>query len=294
MSVLDAPERPDGAPERPAPELRPWSALWALPVALVAVVTGGLVLALVTELRDAVVDAPVPRAGTFGVAVNGAPPVLTLTATLAQDLTLVVGAMIAAGRAVGGRLTRAHLGLVPAPPGRVAAYVVGAYLLFVALAAGWTALMGVEERENVAVDLGTKDSALAFIGAAFLVSVVAPIAEELFFRGFLFGALRKRGLVVALLVSGGVFGLAHLGGSPLGFIVPLATLGVLLALVYERTGSLYAAIALHALNNSVAFGLGDGRVWVIPLALAACAGVTWLIVRVWRPPPFSPAVPAVP
>lgn len=271
MSTLDSPERPVGVPERSAPDPHPWNALWALPIALIAVVVGGIVLVIATEVRDAVVDPAVHRDGLFGVAAHGPPPALTLVATLAQDLVLVIGAMIAAASALNGRITLAHFGLRPTRPGRAAAYVAGAYVLFVLFAAAWTTLMGVDERENIAVDLGTRDSAFAFAGAAFLVCVVAPIAEELFFRGYLFGALRRRGLAVAALVSGTAFGLAHLGGSPLGFIVPLATLGIVLALLYERTGSLYPPIALHAINNSIAFGVGDGRAWVIPACLAGCA-----------------------
>jgi len=58
------------------------------------------------------------------------------------------------------------------------------------------------------------------------------------------------------------FGLAHVLSSPIGFIVPLAALGAILCLLYEWTRSLYPCIALHALNNSVAFGVADGRVWL--------------------------------
>jgi hypothetical protein len=140
--------------------------------------------------------------------------------------------------------------------------------------------LGVQERENVAVDLGTRDSALAFAGAGFLVCVVAPVAEELFFRGFVFGGLRRHGFWPAAIVSGAVFGLAHVLGSPLGFIVPLAFLGMVLAFLYERTGSLYPPMALHALNNSIAFGVSDGRAWVIPVCLAVAALCVLAVARV--------------
>lgn len=283
MSTLESPERPAGVPDRRPEHFRPWSALWAIPIALGAVLCGGIVLAVATAIRDGLVDLPAHRDGLYGVALHGTPPVLTFLATLAQDAALVGGAVLVAAARLNGRVTGAHFGLRPTRPVSAAAYVIGGYVLFVIVAAVWTTVMDVTERENVAVDLGTRDSLAAFAGAALLVCVVAPLAEELFFRGFLFGALRRRGLVVAAGVSGLAFGLAHLGGSPVGFIVPLALLGILLALLYERTGSLYPPIALHALNNSIAFGVGDGRAWAIPVCLGlaglATAGVARAVGR---------------
>ena len=96
-----------------------------------------------------------------------------------------------------------------------------------------------------------------------LITVVAPLGEELFFRGFFFGALRNwRGPWPAALITGLVFGGIHVGSSPVGYLVPLLIFGVGLCLLYEWTGSLYPAIALHALNNSIALGAnldGTGR-----------------------------------
>jgi membrane protease YdiL (CAAX protease family) len=271
VSGLEHPERPAGVPERAAVAERPWSALWAIPIALGAVVAAGLVYVLAQEVRGAVVDLPAHRDGVYGVALHGAPPLLTFLGTLAQGLALVGGSVLAAAAALKGRVTAAHLGLRPARFWSSAAYVVAGYVLFLVIAAAWTSVMGVKDRESVAIDLGTRDSTAAFVLGGLLVCVVAPVCEELFFRGFLFGALRRHGLVVAALVSGVGFGLAHVASSPIGFIVPLATLGIILALLYERTGSLYPPMALHALNNSIAFGVGDGRTWAIPLCFAVAA-----------------------
>lgn len=284
MSTLDSPERPAGVPARPAPDERPWSALWALVIALGALVAAGLALAAASAIHDAVVDLPAHRDGSFGVALHGTPPVVTLVATLVQDLALIAGAVLVAAASLKGRVTAAALGLRPARLASSAGYVVGAYVVFLLIAAVWTAVMGIQDRENVAIDLGTRDSIYALAGAGFLVCVVAPIAEELFFRGFLFGGLRKRGLVVALLVSGVAFGLAHVASAPIGFIVPLGALGVLLALLYERTGSLYPSIALHALNNSIAFGVSDGRPLAIPICLAGSGLIVFGLSRLVRGP----------
>jgi membrane protease YdiL (CAAX protease family) len=81
-----------------------------------------------------------------------------------------------------------------------------------------------------------------------LVAVVmAPLFEEIFFRGFLFrGFAESWGWVVGAIVSAAVFGLAHL---QLDVFVPLFALGFVLAWAYKRTGSLWTSISLHALFN---------------------------------------------
>ena len=89
------------------------------------------------------------------------------------------------------------------------------------------------------------------LGTAFLAVVVAaPLVEELFFRGAVFGAIRARtGPLPALLVSGALFAGAHF--VPAAFPA-LMVFGVLLAFLYERTGSLLAPVLAHALYNGLA------------------------------------------
>lgn len=279
MSDLEHPERPVGAPERRPGSDRPWSAWWAIPVAVGAVVLASVVYVVAAAIRDAVVDLPVHRDGFYGVALHGAPPLLTFVSTLAQGLALVVGSVLVAASALRGRVTAAHLGLRPARAWSSAAFVAAGYVVFLLIAAAWTTVLGIKDRESVAIDLGTRDSAAALVLGALLVCVVAPLCEEIFFRGFLFGALRRHGLVVAVLVSGVAFGLAHVASAPIGFIVPLGTLGIILALLYEKTDSLYPSIALHALNNSIAFGVGDGRAWLIPVCLGVSAASVYGLSR---------------
>jgi uncharacterized protein len=85
------------------------------------------------------------------------------------------------------------------------------------------------------------------------VVVVAPLAEELFFRGLLFGALRQFwGLWPALLVSGLAFSAVHLN---LSVMVPYALIGIVFAWSYHRSGSLWTPIAAHAIVNGIAFTL---------------------------------------
>jgi membrane protease YdiL (CAAX protease family) len=283
VSGLEFPERPAGAPERRPGADRPWSGWWAIPIAIGAVLVATLVYVLAAVLHDAVVDNPAHQAGNVGIALHGTPPVLTFASTLAQGLALVGGSLLAAGSALKGRLTAAHLGLrAAARPYAAVGWVVAGYVTFILISAAWLTITHIQDRENIPIQLGTRDSAAALVLAALLTCVIAPVCEELFFRGFLFGALRKHGLVVAALVSGIAFGLAHVASAPIGFLVPLGALGVILALVYERTGSLYPSMGLHALNNSIAFGIGDGRAWLIPVGLVAAGAAVWALARAAR------------
>ena len=82
-----------------------------------------------------------------------------------------------------------------------------------------------------------------------LAVVMAPLFEELFFRGFLFrGLANSWGWVAGGLVSAVAFGSAHM---QLSVMIPLCALGFLLAWVYKQTGSLWTSIALHAIFNAI-------------------------------------------
>ncbi len=87
--------------------------------------------------------------------------------------------------------------------------------------------------------------------ALFLGAVVAPIAEETFFRGFLFAALRNNyPFWIAAGVSSLIFAAGHM--VP-GAIFPLYLLGFLFAWLRERTGSIWPSIAMHVVNNALYF-----------------------------------------
>ena len=81
-------------------------------------------------------------------------------------------------------------------------------------------------------------------------TLITPVAEEMFFRGLLQTALtrvlRKRGY--AIVIAGLLFGLAH---SQQPQVVPaIALFGIMLGVLYERTGSLVGPIIAHALFNA--------------------------------------------
>lgn len=79
----------------------------------------------------------------------------------------------------------------------------------------------------------------------------APIAEEIFFRGYLFGKFKRAGYVgFGIVFSSILFGVVHFSDT---YNVPgICLFGVCLAWLYHRTGSLLAPIAAHMVNNGVA------------------------------------------
>jgi uncharacterized protein len=112
-------------------------------------------------------------------------------------------------------------------------------------------------QKDLTRSLGFGHGAGVSVIVGLLIVVAAPVAEEIFFRGFLFGGLR-RGLpfVAAALVSAVIFGAFHYTGPHSLTVLPqLAFLGLVLAWIYERSGSIYPTIALHVLNNALAFAV---------------------------------------
>lgn len=88
--------------------------------------------------------------------------------------------------------------------------------------------------------------------AGLLAVAVAPVSEELLFRGVVFSALSRYGILLAAFASGLLFALPHL--DP-GSILPFTLVGAALAWVYYRHRSLVAAIHFHVLFNAVSYVL---------------------------------------
>ncbi len=91
-------------------------------------------------------------------------------------------------------------------------------------------------------------------------SIAAPVFEEIMFRGFLLPSLtRYLPVSTSIIISGFLFAIAHLSLSE---VLPLATLGIILGVVYTRSRNLLAPMLLHSLWNSGTlislFVLGSG------------------------------------
>ncbi|MFN2612183.1 MAG: type II CAAX prenyl endopeptidase Rce1 family protein [Solirubrobacterales bacterium] len=124
------------------------------------------------------------------------------------------------------------------------------------VAAALVSIVVQPDQEDIGSQLGLDRGVWLASLAVFLICVVAPIAEETFFRGFFFAGLRRHlSRLPAALISGLVFGAVHAPTGPTAAI-PLAILGTGLALLYERTGSIWPGIIAHALNNSLALAVG--------------------------------------
>jgi len=144
--------------------------------------------------------------------------------------------------------------------GRIAVGAIGlallawlAYIIF----AGFLAPLLQPDQGDVTRELGTNKDELGSIAvAAFLIVIAAPLSEELFFRGFMFAGLRRSmSIWPAAAISAAVWGSLHLGAGNIGVAIQLAVFGVILAWLYERTGTLWAPVLAHAINNTIAFVL---------------------------------------
>ncbi len=105
------------------------------------------------------------------------------------------------------------------------------------------------ERQTVALDswLATLQPGIIMLGFILVVAVAAPIGEELFFRGFVFNLLRHRtSFTSAVWLSAALFALLH--ASVKNFL-PILVIGVLLARLYARTGSLWSSVVMHGTFN---------------------------------------------
>jgi len=101
-------------------------------------------------------------------------------------------------------------------------------------------------------------SAAPLITLAIVSLMFAPLMEEVFFRGFVFGGLRGRwGTGWAAAGSGLLFALAHIGNPGTIYLIPpVAAIGVIFALGYNYSGSIMASFLAHFLFNSFALVAG--------------------------------------
>lgn len=177
---------------------------------------------------------------------------LGLQALLALTLVGVAFAMASPG---GGLAAPEALGL-RRPDRPALGLAVAAYIAYFAFAIAYSTLVNPHQKD-LTRDLGYGDGAVASITAGVLIILAAPISEEIFFRGFLFGGLRRRlPFAIAAVISAAIFGAFHYTGPGSLAVVPqLAMLGLTQAWLYERSGSIYPTIGVHIINNTLAFVL---------------------------------------
>ncbi len=109
-------------------------------------------------------------------------------------------------------------------------------------------LQAEEHRVGAEIWPESKNELGKLMGSAILIVFLAPLGEEMVFRGIAYTALRRRGRTRALIVTSLLFAVAHM---QVIHFAPIFCIGLVLAYLFERTGSLKPVIALHVLVNFI-------------------------------------------
>ena len=231
----DLPGRPDLAtPPRPDVSTTvPWGPLDAIPVFLLAMLMTGLAAVPVTLLVDSAASRFVVAALLGELGFVGA-VVFWLRVVRNAPLT-ALGAPRHPGRDLGA-------GLLGGAALVVIGWVSGIIVVTIA-----QLILGHPPVQPDQIPTTVQGPSLFLSGL--VVVLAAPLGEEIFFRGFLYQALRRKFRVwPAALISAALFAAVHI--SPI-LIFALFPIGIGLALIYERRRSLLSSIAAHALFNLV-------------------------------------------
>jgi uncharacterized protein len=249
-SPTAVPPVPPPSPAAAAPPDRAGASPWKKTIGIpdgrwtpIHVVWGVLAMIVLVAIEAAVVSA-------FDPDLDSVAATLSVQALLAA--TLVAVALVFASRGLSLPIALRELGLRRFA-GSALGLAAAAYVAYIIFAAIYAAIVS-PEQEDFTRDLGFEDGGVSAVAAGTLIVVAAPFSEEIFFRGFMYGGLRRRLPVwAAALIAGAIFGLLHYTGpDSIGVVPQLAALGVILAWLYEQTGSLWPSIILHVVNNSIA------------------------------------------
>jgi CAAX protease family protein len=278
--IAPAPSRERGPDE---PPWQSWTVLATVGVGLGVSIALSIVIAIIAQAA--------------GSSVSNPSPAVELSENFVFDLAFVAAAVYFAlyqTRAVpadfGFRRVRLRRG--------VGAFLVAGVGYYV-LTAIYATVLNLHGSEKLPKELGVGKSTAALAAATVFVCVVAPIAEEFFFRGFVFGALRRwrirvggrnLGTWAAAIVTGLFFGAVHASSAAAQYLVPLAFLGFVLCLVRWYTRSLYPCMALHSFNNSLALGVNQLH-WSAVAIVALMVGSWAVIAAITGPLSGREAVP---
>jgi len=215
----------------------------------------------VQTLPRALVPAPVRLAAAGKMGAERGMTILLLWALLTDLLAFLALLYLAVALRRRG-LTLGEIGLTRRNAGVEIVWGVGAYVstaLWVYLI-GWLAQWAGERFfPNVAPPYHpvltyalSAPAGWARFGLFLLLAVSAPLLEETFFRGILYGALRRRyGVAAGVIFSAAIFASLH-PQVPLGFL-PIFALGALLAGLYEWRRSLIPGMVFHGIHNGIIF-----------------------------------------
>lgn len=138
-----------------------------------------------------------------------------------------------------------------------------------------------------------KDSILGIAS----IAIIGPVTEEFIFRQATLGGMLRNGIrpIYAVLLSALLFGVIHLNWAQ---ILPAFSIGIMLGIIYLKTGNIILCTIIHIINNSIAvaqmivlgentkdFKLTDalgGYTVAMPLMVACFALSALLLVKLWR------------
>jgi membrane protease YdiL (CAAX protease family) len=217
-----------------------------------------------------------------GAEPNDESSTFVILGTLAQGAVFAATALFFASRVAKPKPW--HFGLRPTRLRPAVGWAALGILAFYVTTAIYSAIVKPDAEQGTVEALGGDQGTFGLIAAGVMVIAVAPAVEEFFFRGFFYRALRSRFTVIAAaLIDGALFGLIHFDNvDGLVLLPPLGLLGFIFCLVYERTGSLFPVIAMHAFNNTLAFAIQADNGWRVsvvvgPLVLLGCVLVPRLL-----------------
>jgi membrane protease YdiL (CAAX protease family) len=179
---------------------------------------------------------------------------LLVAQALLEVSLIAVSVAVASGVTPAGAPLRSDLALLGLRRFATSGYgwIAAGLTSYYAAVVAYGSLITPPKQKDIARDLGLNAGPLAAVPVVLVIAVIAPIAEEIFFRGMLFGGLRRRlPTIPAAAISAVVFGALH-ATTGITAVPPLIIFGFVLALLYEKTGSLVPGMIAHAINNSLA------------------------------------------
>lgn len=220
---------------------------WPTSFALAAAI-GGLSAAVVAiGIVAAMIEA-------LGGDVDGPP--FTIVATIIQGVAFLLTALALARSR--GPLRAPDFGLQAIRLKRAAWLTLGVGATYYALLVLYSSSVQLEP-DSTPTKLGADNGDAGIAGLVIAAVLIAPVVEEIFFRGMIFRSLRNGvGVTVAAVISGLFFGMLHWDFATverLLQVIPLIVFGIALALLYAWSGSLWGPIVLHGTNNALASGV---------------------------------------
>lgn len=166
-----------------------------------------------------------------------------------------------------GRPSASDWGLTLLQPKRIVLFALGFAALFLAVSYGLEFMFEpmADASKKGFLSFGLGGATVDVVPLILTITVFAPIGEEVLYRGLMFRAFRdgltrylplKYTVWIAIILSAAAFALSHGNIDQKPQLGALALMGVLLAVAYQLTGSLFTTVIIHSINNSCVLLLG--------------------------------------